>query len=244
MEEWREIPRSTAKISWRRTVATQAALCLALYGAFSIGRPQGAKNRAARSGRESMRDPLDLYFLSVGGGFWPADEQTELLEQMRKAAEFYKAKFVINIGELGADDPLLQNATVHFSNLKIPWYTTTAPYGGTVKYFLRKIMMAHEEILDIVGVNTGLWLNAYLSFQSCAGQLYDAGGIAYLGNPGSIQNRQIPASQNETPDLMGEKRGFFIHRVTPLEIESYFIDLAGMIVSTSKIHQQNGRAVM
>lgn len=53
--------------------------------------------------------PLDLYFISVRGGFRPLNQQTHLLKQMEKAAKTYEARFVINISELGEDDPLTQN---------------------------------------------------------------------------------------------------------------------------------------
>lgn len=52
--------------------------------------------------------PLDLYFISVRGGFRPLNQQTHLLKQMEKAAKTYKARFVINISELGEDDQLTQ----------------------------------------------------------------------------------------------------------------------------------------
>lgn len=41
--------------------------------------------------------------------------------KIEKVAKAYKVEFVINISELGEDDPLLQNATWYFPSLKVPW---------------------------------------------------------------------------------------------------------------------------
>ncbi|KAK8918239.1 hypothetical protein KSP39_PZI021835 [Platanthera zijinensis] len=307
MEESRSRTRSMDKLSWRGTLLIQAALCVALYGALSIGTPQESSNLGLSSRRTRRRDSLDLYFLSVRGGFWPADEQTQLLQQMGRAVEFFKAKFVVNIGELGEDDPLMQNATLYFPLLKIPWYTTTvgnatmALPGKSKKCFLRKIKIGIDQTLDLVGVDTGLlqdlpcseqskesgsdqldWLqhilsvtdskwrivvgfhplticrnqeqnsiefleplhriflkhgvNAYLSKQGCGGHLYSNGGIAYVGNPGPL-NSPESGSIDVFRDRTG---GFLLHRVTPFEIESYYINSGSMVLSISKIYQHGG----
>jgi hypothetical protein len=70
---------------WRRTLAVQAALCLALYAAFNLGVPQlippgggggvDALQRGARGG--------DIAFLSVAGGERTAVGQARLLRQVR-----------------------------------------------------------------------------------------------------------------------------------------------------------------
>ncbi|XP_020699011.1 uncharacterized protein LOC110111451 [Dendrobium catenatum] len=315
-EESNRRRRSSEQLSWRGTLLTQAALCLALYGAFSIGTPQQSRKPGLMSGRTRRRELMDFYFLSVRGGFWPADEKSQLLQQMSRTAVLYDAKFVVNIGDLGQDDPLMQHASLNFPMLKIPWYTTTAGNstlalsGKSKKYFLKKIKIAYDQTLDIIGIETGLfqdftrleemkesesaqlyWMHqilsvtdskwrivvgfhplmvcqekhtqnsivfyqpihqiflnygvdAYLSQLGCAGQHYNIGGIAYLGNPGPILQEQIPFSETGDFNIVNERsEGFLLHRVTPLEIESYFINLAGMVVSISKIHQQ-GRGVM
>ncbi|KAK8952620.1 hypothetical protein KSP40_PGU015002 [Platanthera guangdongensis] len=167
MEESRSRTRSTDKLSWRGTLLVQAALCVALYGALSIGTPQESSNLGLSSRITRRRDSLDLYFLSVRGGFWPADEQTQLLQQMGRAVEFFKAKFVVNIGELGEDDPLMQNPNVHLCR-----YTTTvgnatmALPGKSKKCFLRKIKIGIDQTLDLVGVDTGLLQVIVHSIQS------------------------------------------------------------------------------
>jgi len=71
------------QLPWRGTVAVQAALCLALYVAFSLGEPQlfprgggvDALGRGARGG--------GVAFLSVAGGSRAPAEQAKLLRQVR-----------------------------------------------------------------------------------------------------------------------------------------------------------------
>ncbi|XP_075098637.1 uncharacterized protein LOC107813732 isoform X4 [Nicotiana tabacum] len=60
-----------------------------------------------RNGNENI--PMDIYFISVTGGVRPIEEQTLLLKQVEKVAKKFNARFVINISELGEDDPLVQN---------------------------------------------------------------------------------------------------------------------------------------
>lgn len=74
------LPLIRGRPSWICTVATQVALCLALYAAISIGRPQKLNEMDGILRREK---PFDLYFLSVRGGFWPPKQQTRLLKQVR-----------------------------------------------------------------------------------------------------------------------------------------------------------------
>ena len=68
---------------WRRTVAVQAALCLALYAAFSLGEPQlrpwGGGDALASGGRGGG----GVSFLSVAGGARPPADQARLLRQVR-----------------------------------------------------------------------------------------------------------------------------------------------------------------
>ena len=67
------------KPSWVRTVITQLSLCLAVLLAFNLGRPWEKPMSHSSSG--SSR-PLDLYFISVRGGFRPLNQQTHLLKQV------------------------------------------------------------------------------------------------------------------------------------------------------------------
>ncbi|KAJ0569548.1 hypothetical protein HanRHA438_Chr05g0213801 [Helianthus annuus] len=90
--------------SWVCTVTIQLALCFALYCAINIGQPQTA----------SPRLPNEIYFISVVGGLRPLKQQTLLLKQIEKVIYAYDVGFVINISELGEDDPLLQHLITVF----------------------------------------------------------------------------------------------------------------------------------
>ncbi|KAK4343272.1 hypothetical protein RND71_036366 [Anisodus tanguticus] len=78
------------------------------------------------------------------------------IEKVEKVAKKFNARFVINISELGEDDPLLQNATWHFPSVKIPWYSTRSLEGQGVNYYLKQFKFAHGS-LDIIVVDTGLY---------------------------------------------------------------------------------------
>ncbi|KAK9055161.1 hypothetical protein SSX86_026243 [Deinandra increscens subsp. villosa] len=66
----------------------------------------------------------------------------------------YNVEFVINISELGEDDPLLQNATQYFNSRKAPWYTTIALNGDGPDYFFKQFNISSGRTLDIVALNT------------------------------------------------------------------------------------------
>lgn len=137
---------------WRCTVAVQAALCLALYAAFSLGEPQliprggvDALGRGARGG--------GVAFLSVAGGARGPIDQERLLRQMETTAKLYEVKFVLDVTQLGADDPLWQNGSMYFQALNIPWYSTSS-HGRTVGNLLKKVKMPYDQVLDIIGLGT------------------------------------------------------------------------------------------
>ncbi|CAI9783072.1 unnamed protein product [Fraxinus pennsylvanica] len=104
--------------------------------------------------------PFHMYFISVDGGFRPLEEQTLLLKQMEKVVTSFKARFIVNISELGESDPLLQNATWYPELQKIPWYTTRALKGEGANYFLKKIEIPYGQTLDIIAMDTGLLQNS------------------------------------------------------------------------------------
>lgn len=133
--------------SWAWTLFTQLSLCLALYMAFNIAAPP-------KSNANSNRD-IDLYFLSVCGGHRPLKQQTHLMKLMEMVARKYKIKFVVNISELGEDDPLSHNGTLNYPSLSVPWYTTKASKGQGIGYFLKQISLPRNQILDIIGLDTG-----------------------------------------------------------------------------------------
>ncbi|KAL6606073.1 hypothetical protein ACP70R_041726 [Stipagrostis hirtigluma subsp. patula] len=245
---------------WRRTVAVQAALCLALYAAFSLGEPQlvpqggggvDALGRGARGG--------GVAFLSVAGGARAPAQQARLLRQMETIAKFYEVKFVLDIAQLGEDDPLWQNGSLYFQDLNIPWYSTTSLRGRKVDNFLRKVNMSYDLVVDIIGLDTGplqepvhdgkistsyreqtKWLeqslaltrgnwNAYLSTGGFCGSLHRNSSILYIRNPSPVNQTNVD--------------GFFLHRVSNLEMESLLINVEGKVVQRSVIHQHGAGAI-
>ncbi|KAJ4950436.1 hypothetical protein NE237_027268 [Protea cynaroides] len=139
------------KPSWVYTLLTQICLCLALYLSFHLGE----RHTPVYQSSNGRGTPHDLYFLSVRGGYRFPQQQFHLLQRMEKVAKTYKAKFVVNISELGDDDPLMQNGTLHFPSLKVPWYTTTTSQGERKGYFLKQVAITHGQVLDIIGLDTG-----------------------------------------------------------------------------------------
>ncbi|XP_010438095.1 PREDICTED: uncharacterized protein LOC104721736 [Camelina sativa] len=132
--------------SWGCTIFIQLSLCLIVYVSLHLGHPFFSSNDVDNA------TPLDLYFISVaGGGFRPLHRQTHLLRLMEKAAETYKAKFVVSSSEHGEDDPLLQHASRVSSSLKIPWYTRKKGSG----YSRERIAMPFNGSLDVVFVDIG-----------------------------------------------------------------------------------------
>ncbi|KAM6553119.1 hypothetical protein CsatB_013881 [Cannabis sativa] len=145
------------KPCWVRTLVAQLALCFGLYCAFQLGNPQNSVYI-----HRSEIKPLDLYFISVRGGFRPVNQQTHLLKQMEKAVKTYKARFVVNVGEFGEHDPLLQNASQLVSSPKIPWYTTRVSKSHEERgNFLKQVNLSHGRTLNIIGLNTGLLQNVH-----------------------------------------------------------------------------------
>uniref|UniRef100_A0A0D9WMM3 Uncharacterized protein n=1 Tax=Leersia perrieri TaxID=77586 RepID=A0A0D9WMM3_9ORYZ len=144
---------------WRRTVAVQVALCVAMYAAFSLGeprlhrRPRGGGEEAFSLGRGGRGGGVS--FLSVAGGARPAADQARLLRQMEGIAKAYKVKFVLDVAELGEDDPLWQNGSLYFQALNIPWYSTTSSHGQIIGNFIKKVKMPYDQNLEIIGMDTG-----------------------------------------------------------------------------------------
>ncbi|KAK1420945.1 hypothetical protein QVD17_22927 [Tagetes erecta] len=131
--------------SWVCTVSIQIALCFALYCAINMGQPQTPGIN---------RQPNEIYFISVRGGFRSLKQQTHLLKQIEKMMYAYNVGFVINISELGDDDPLLQNATQYFNPLRAPWYTTIAVKGEGLDYLFKQFNISSGKTLDFIALNT------------------------------------------------------------------------------------------
>ncbi|KAJ8753105.1 hypothetical protein K2173_017644 [Erythroxylum novogranatense] len=138
------------KRPWLCTLFTQLFLCIALYIALNLGRPP----RFTYRNSYSNGGPLDTYFISVKGGYRTLEQQSRLLKKMEKVALIYKVRFVVNVGETGEDDPLSQNASRIFQSLHIPWYTTRASNSPNDGCFVKEIIITHDKVLHIVGVNT------------------------------------------------------------------------------------------
>lgn len=279
--------------AWRRTVAVQAALCLALYAAFSLGEPQLRPRGGDALGVGGGRRGGGVSFLSVAGGARPPADQARLLRQMESTTKVYEVKLVLDLARFG-DDPLWQNGSLHFQALNIPWYSTTS-HGQIVSNFFKKVKMPYDQILEIVGVDTGpleellhdgkmsnssreqiTWLeqtlaltnnnwkivvgydplvdcnevrttkttkfyeplrhifekyavNAYVSTGGSCGHFHHDNSVSYIQNP-------IPGDQTDLD-------GFFLHRVSPLEMETLLINLEGEVVQRSVVHQ-HGRGAM
>ncbi|PPR81829.1 hypothetical protein GOBAR_AA38885 [Gossypium barbadense] len=137
--------RSTT--SWLRTLGIQLSLCFALYIVLNLGQPQKLVYNDNGS-------PFDLYFISVRGGFRSLQEQTHLLKLMGNVAKAYDLKFVVNISELGEDDPLMQNVTRLSPLLNVPWYTTGGSKHDGFGCFLHQVKLPRGRMLDILSLNT------------------------------------------------------------------------------------------
>ncbi|XP_038700498.1 uncharacterized protein LOC119997498 isoform X2 [Tripterygium wilfordii] len=143
------------KRSWACTLVTQVSLCFALYLALNLGGSQKPIHQTRVDGSKSIRSPIDIYFITVTGGFRSLEQQTHLLKQMESVAKAYDAKLVVNISELGENNPLLLNATSHSHLQKIPWYTTRVSKGQQVGCFADEIKLPHGRSLNLIGVDTG-----------------------------------------------------------------------------------------
>ncbi|CAN6202287.1 unnamed protein product [Urochloa humidicola] len=285
------------QLPWRCTVAVQAALCLALYAAFSIGEPQlfprggggvDALGRGSRGG--------GVAFLSVAGGERAPANQARLLRQMGAVAKGYEVKFVLDVAQSGENDPLWKNASKYIEALNIPWYYTMSSHGRILGNFVKKVNMSYDQVLDIVGLDTGAvqeplqdgkisasyreqtkWLerslaltsgnwkivvgynplavcneveepeimkfytpfqrifakyevDAYISMGEFCGYFHRDNSMLYVGHPS-------PSGDQTGVD------GFFLHRVTALEMESMLINVEGKVVRRSVVRQHGTGAM-
>ncbi|CAL5044177.1 unnamed protein product [Urochloa decumbens] len=289
MEEEAAADRGRRQLPWRCTVAVQAALCLALYAAFSIGEPQlfprGGVDTLGRGARRG-----GVAFLSVAGGERAPADQARLLRQMEAVAKVYEAKFVLDVAQSGEDDPLWQDGSKYFEALNIPWYSTMSSHGRILGNFVKKVNMSYGQVLDIVGLDTGAvqeplhdgkisdsyreqtkWLerslaltsgnwkivvgysplavcneveepeimksyapfqrifakyevDAYISTGGFCGYFHRDNSMLYIGHPS-------PRGDQTGVD------GFFLYRVTALEMESMLINVEGKVVRRSVVRQ-------
>eukprot|EP01018_Ginkgo_biloba_P006713 Gb_04027 [translate_table: standard] len=137
--------------SWRVTVFTQVAMSLALFMFLFIAKTQ----------RPTKTSPLDLYFISVGGGPRPLAEQRTLAKQMEATARKYGVEFVLSIDNRGANDRLLtsiQEGVHNFPSLQVPWYTNVGSHEeqGYTRYFRKQISIPFQHTMDIINIDTTL----------------------------------------------------------------------------------------
>ncbi|KAL8168107.1 hypothetical protein V2J09_009606 [Rumex salicifolius] len=130
------------------TVATQILMCFALFLSFNLGDPSHNYRQLTESSRPFY------YFITVNGGFRPSTKQTLLLQQMENVVKNYDAQFVLNIGELGLEDPLLQNGTRNFPYLKIPWYATKVSEESASGSMFKQIKLPTGRSLEIIVLGT------------------------------------------------------------------------------------------
>ncbi|GER39541.1 calcineurin-like metallo-phosphoesterase super family protein [Striga asiatica] len=264
----------------------ELSLCIAAYIALSIGQPQKLSN-----GEVSSKGRLiDVYFISVDGGFRPLVEQTLLLQQMAKGQRIYKAHFVIDVSELGQSSPLLLNATMFPEFQSIPWYTSGSFGGQNGTYFLKKIEIPYGT-LDIIALDAILfqdhssvcandqiqWLTRILKesdsewkvifgecnilkmengspFEPLWSILLQYGVDAYISakncvkiwssGVNSIDRGPYFTAVNQNVVLKEDKTdGFFLHRVSSLEMDTFSVGLTGEIEHELSINER-GRAAM
>nr|GMC61337.1 Calcineurin-like metallo-phosphoesterase superfamily protein, putative [Ipomoea batatas] len=133
---------------------TQVALCFALYVVLNTGQFQRSLY--------GDNDSADTYFISVSGGFRPLQEQIHLLKQMEMVAKKNRAKFVINISELGEGDPLMQNVRRLMQLSLACRYTVQALKGQGGNYYLKHIEVTHGRTLDLIAIDTTLYQVLFL----------------------------------------------------------------------------------
>lgn len=86
-------------------------------------------------------------------------------------------------------------------------------------------------------------VDVYLSGEGCS-DYARKDSIAYIRNPGSIDEKLPLASVNGISGFSkGMVNGFLLHRVSSLEIETYFVNSAGEVVHDIVL-QQRGKAAM
>ncbi|XP_076900458.1 uncharacterized protein LOC143554624 [Bidens hawaiensis] len=112
--------------SWACTVTVQLVLCFALYCAINISEPTGIHLQ-----------PHQIHFISI-----------------EKVMYAYNVGFVINISDLGEDDPLLLNATQYFNSLKVPWYTTMSLKRDGPDYYFKQFNISSGRTLAIIDLNS------------------------------------------------------------------------------------------
>ncbi|KAJ1410371.1 calcineurin-like metallo-phosphoesterase superfamily protein, partial [Sesbania bispinosa] len=85
--------------------------------------------------------------------------------------------------------------------------------------------------------------NVYLSGQDCTNHAI-GGSVAYIGNPGLIEKEPYSVYLNGSSVFSRDlANGFLLHRVSSMQIVTYYINLAGE-VAFKTVLQQKGTEVM
>ncbi|KAI3811310.1 hypothetical protein L1987_21031 [Smallanthus sonchifolius] len=226
------------KKSWVCTVIIQFALCVALYCAINLGEPQTPTYRTG-----IHRQPNQIYFISVRGGFRPLKHQTRLLKQIEKVMYAYNVGFVINISELGEDDPLLQNdASSGIEELQLKqlsrklelsnsnWRIAAVFHPLFCNQSFQQTQAKRNDFLHQMLLKHGV--DAYISGQSCDNEARIGVGGPYLT---TISQGSYPPKEMVNM--------FLLHRVSPLEITTYGVGFKGDIIDESTVWQK-GREAM
>uniref|UniRef100_A0A0D3GDJ6 Calcineurin-like phosphoesterase domain-containing protein n=1 Tax=Oryza barthii TaxID=65489 RepID=A0A0D3GDJ6_9ORYZ len=207
-----EAARRSKRPPWSRTVAVQVALCVAMYAAFSLGEPRLHRNR----GR--------------GGGGGPPPMAGARMESIAKA---YKVKFVVDVAQLGEEDPLWQNEPIHDGKIRassreqIKWLeqsiAATSSNWKIVVGYDPFFVCAEAHTLETTKLYEPLQrifakygVNAYISTGGHCGYFRQDNSMLYIGNP--------------SPDDLTSSDGFLLHIVNLLEMESLLINLEGKVV--------------
>lgn len=86
-------------------------------------------------------------------------------------------------------------------------------------------------------------VHVYLHGQEHFSQYVQDNGIAYIGNPDGSFANDSNVLHNETCSWAKDlQNGFILYRVSPMEMEFYFMDSKGNTLHRTTLHQ-NGRAV-
>ncbi|CAD6337432.1 unnamed protein product [Miscanthus lutarioriparius] len=169
--------------------------------------------------------------------------------RMETIAKAYEVKFVLDVAQLGEDDPLWQNEPLHDGKI-------STSYRGQTKWLDQslaltdsswKIVVGYDPLLVCNGEETPettkfyvpfqhifakYEVNAYISMAGFCGYFHRDNSILYIGHPS-------PGGDHKSVD------GFFLHRVRPLELEmeSMLINVEGRLVQRSVV-QQHGTGAM
>ncbi|XP_075098630.1 uncharacterized protein LOC107813732 isoform X1 [Nicotiana tabacum] len=167
-----------------------------------------------RNGNENI--PMDIYFISVTGGVRPIEEQTLLLKQVEKVAKKFNARFVINISELGEDDPLVQNvASNGAGDRQSQWLKETLENSESkwcIAVGFHPLVACEDdatqtelkhELQSLHGIFLKYGMDAYISGQSCTDNAdkrpiakSKTGTARYKGPLLTKVNQNLPYSAN------------------------------------------------